>query len=92
MIGHINSPFPFDTLVLATLCCLLVHALKGSVYISSYGRHSHPAASSYHSIRISCVRAIDLLILDRNKDAADLAQNREYLDEDRTLAEARESL
>lgn len=92
MIDHdINSPSPFDTLVLAILCCLLVHALEALVCISSCGKRNHLAASSCHLIRISCAKATVPTILDRNKDAVDLVQNKEYLDEDRTSAGAQES-
>lgn len=92
MIDHdMNLPFPFDILVLATLYCLLVHVPEALVCIPSCGRHSHPAANSCLSIRVSCAKATVSSILDRNKDAVGLARNRECLDENRTSAEARES-
>lgn len=87
----INSPSPFDTLVLAILYYLLIHALEALVCIFFCEKRNHPVASSCRSIRISCAKATVPLILDRNKDAVGLVQNREHLDEDRTSVEAQES-
>lgn len=86
-----NSPFPFDTPAPAKLYCPLVRAPEASVYISSCEKRSRLAARSCRPIRISCGKATVPSIRDRNKDAGGLARNIEYLGEDRTLKEVRES-
>lgn len=90
-IVYVNSLFPFDTLVLAILYYLSAHVLKASACIFFCEKCSRLAARSCHPIRISCAKATVPSILDHNKDADDLARNKEYLGEDRTLEEARGS-